>query len=124
MQAEAQWSSGVGPSLSNAIRVVHDDLASLPDLHADAVATCCFPNTPLTIVPLALGLATVMQSAADAILLAANVGGDSDSVASIAGGILGATYPRTVNPDWFEVVERVNGHDLAAMAQELVGLRH
>ena len=44
----------------------------------------------MTIVPLALGLATTMQSAEEAILLAANIGGDSDSVASIAGGILGA----------------------------------
>lgn len=34
----------------------------------------------MTIVPLALGLATVMQSAEDAILLATNIGGDSDSV--------------------------------------------
>ncbi len=124
MQAEAQWSSGVGPSLSNAIRVVHDDLASLPNLDADAVATRCFPNAPLTIVPLALGLATIMQSATDAILLAANVGGDSDSVASIAGGILGAIYPTTVNPAWVEVVERVNGDNLAVVAQELARLRH
>jgi ADP-ribosylglycohydrolase len=124
MLAEARWSSGDGPSLATAIRVVHDDLASLPDLDADAVATHCFPNCPLTIVPLALGLATVMRSATEAILLAANVGGDSDSVASIAGGILGAAYPTTINQDWFEVVERVNGDNVAALAQELAGLRH
>ena len=65
-----------------------------------------------------------MRSAADAILLAANVGGDSGSVASIAGGILGATYPATVNADWFEVVERVNGDSVAALAQQLAALRH
>jgi ADP-ribosylglycohydrolase len=65
-----------------------------------------------------------MRSATDAIVLAANVGGDSDSVASIAGGILGAIYPTTVNPDWFEVVEGVNGDNLSAVAQELAGLRH
>ncbi|PYR30170.1 MAG: hypothetical protein DMF90_28280 [Acidobacteria bacterium] len=124
MQAEAQWSSGDGPSLANAIREVHDDLVSLPDLRADAVATRCFPNGPLTIVPLALGLATVMRSAADVILLAANVGGDSDSVASIAGGILGAIHPTTVNLDWLDVVERVNGDNVAVLAQELAGLRH
>lgn len=58
------------------------------------------------------------------ILLAANIGGDSDSVASIAGGILGAMYPNTVNPDWFEVVERVNGDNVAVVAEELAGLRH
>ncbi len=124
MQAEAQWPSDGRPGMANAIRVVHDDLASLPDLHADTVAARCFPNGPLTIVPLALGLATIMRSATDAILLAANVGGDSDSVASIAGGILGATYPATVNADWFEVVERVNGDSVAALAQQLAALRH
>jgi ADP-ribosylglycohydrolase len=56
---------------------------------------------PRTIVPLALALATLLHSAEEAILLAANVGGDSDSVASIAGGIR-----------------------LSAVAQELAALRH
>jgi ADP-ribosylglycohydrolase len=93
-------------------------------LRAEDVARRCFPDGPLTIVPLALGLATLMQSAEDAILLAANVGGDSDSVASIAGGILGAMYPRTVNQQWCEVVESVNRHNLAAVARDLAALRH
>jgi ADP-ribosylglycohydrolase len=64
-----------------------------------------------------------MPSAEAAILLAANIGGDSDSVASIAGGILGARYPTTVNRQWCEVVENVNGHDVAAVAHELTALR-
>ena len=75
-------------------------------------------------MPLALGLATVLRSAEDAILLATNIGGDSDSVASIAGGILGAMYPNTVNQRWYEVVEHVNKHDLIAIANELTRLRH
>jgi ADP-ribosylglycohydrolase len=75
-------------------------------------------------VPLALGLATTMNSAEQAILLAGNVGGDSDSVASIAGGILGALYPYTVNQQWYEIVERVNGHSLMALARDLAALRH
>ena len=78
----------------------------------------------MTIVPLALGLATVLRSAEEAILLAANTGGDSDSVASIAGGILGAMHPETVNPVWNRVVEAINGHDLETIAAELAGLRH
>jgi len=123
-QAENRWSSRAAPAFANAVRAVHDDLASLPVLHATLVATRCFPDRPLTIVPLALALATLMRSAEDAILLAANIGGDSDSVASIAGGILGAMYPGTVNRQWYEVVERVNGHDLMAIARELTGLRH
>jgi hypothetical protein len=47
-------------------------------LDAEIVALRWFPDEPLRIVPLAIGLATVMQSAEAAILLAANAGGDSD----------------------------------------------
>ena len=64
-----------------------------------------------------------MTSAEAAILLAANTGGDSDSVASIAGAILGARYPESVNDEWYAVVERVNGHDLLSLAEGLAGLR-
>jgi ADP-ribosylglycohydrolase len=95
----------------------------MPAVRAADVAARCFPDRPLTIVPLALALATTMHSAVEAILVATNVGGDSDSVASIAGGILGAMHPDTVNPQWYEVVERVNHHDLLALANELVRLR-
>ena len=111
------------PAFVAAVRGIHDDLAALPRLRPDDVAARCVPDTPLTIVPLALALATLMDSAEHAILLAANVGGDSDSVASIAGGVLGARFPATVNAEWCDVVERVNGHDLTAVARALVRLR-
>jgi ADP-ribosylglycohydrolase len=123
--AECRW-PGPGrsaPVFAGAIRAAHDSLAGLPARAAVEVARRCFPDQPLTIVPLALGLATVMQSAEDAILLAANVGGDSDSVASIAGGILGAMYPSTVNEHWCQIVENVNHHDLARIGRELARLR-
>jgi ADP-ribosylglycohydrolase len=106
-----------------AIRAIHDRLTTLPSLTSANVAACCFPTQPLTIVPLALGLATIMQSAEDAILLAANVGGDSDSVASIAGGILGAMHPNTINEHWHHAVEAVNHHGLVPIAHELASLR-
>jgi len=92
-------------------------------LHAGALADRWFPQDPLLIVPLAVALGTVMQSAEAAILLATNVGGDSDSVASIAGGILGARCPETMNDDWYAVVEQVNGHDLVFLAEHLAALR-
>ena len=78
-----------------------DGLRSRPD----EVAAASFPRTPLTVVPLAIALATILESAEAAILLAANIGGDSDSVASIAGAILGARYPETINDEWYAVVE-------------------
>jgi len=77
----------------------------------------------LTIVPLAISLAVLMPSAKDAILLAANIGGDSDSVASIAGGILGARHPETIDAQSYEAVQRVNGLDLETVAAGLSGLR-
>jgi ADP-ribosylglycohydrolase len=122
--AETRWPGSSPPAFASAIRGIHDDLASRPVIRASDLAAKWFPDRPLTIVPLALGLATVMRSAEEAILLAANVGGDSDSVASIAGGILGAMYPHTVNQQWYETVERINGHGLETLAGELAMLRH
>ena len=121
--AEHQWSGDRRPSFATAIRTVHHRLASFSSLTSADVAACCFPDHPLTIVPLAIGLAAVMRSAEDAILLATNVGGDSDSVGSIAGGILGAMYPDTVNEDWYQTVEAVNQHSLLSIAVELTRLR-
>ncbi|PYP71086.1 MAG: hypothetical protein DMD41_13480 [Gemmatimonadetes bacterium] len=123
-EAERRWRGPTAPALADAVRTVLHNLRRLPALQAAEIAALCFPNQPLTIVPLALGLATVMQSAEEAILLAANIGGDSDSVASIAGGILGAVYPITVNDHSYTVVERVNDHDLVAVANEMAQLRH
>ena len=122
--AERRWPGPAPGAFTRAIRATHDELAALSPLQAEDVARRCFPDGPLRIVPLALGLAAVMCSASEAILLAANVGGDSDSVASIAGGILGAMYPDTVDREWYDAVERVNGHDLMTIARQLGGLRH
>ena len=124
VEAAHRWPGPAAPGFARTIGTVHDDLARLPALRPAEVAGRCFPDQPMTIVPLALGIATVLPSAEDAILLAANVGGDSDSVASIAGGILGAMYPHTVNQHWYEVVERINAHGLVAIAAELARLRH
>jgi ADP-ribosylglycohydrolase len=121
--AESRWPGAEAPVFANAIRSVHDDLAALPVIRAGDVARRCFPHDPLTIVPLALALATLMPSADEAILVAANIGGDSDSVASIAGGILGAMYPDTVSQQWYQVVERINALGLVTIADELARLR-
>src|SRR5947199_349771 len=119
----------IGREMLRCTKSVHPGVRSLWEFHQAADPTRIARNhngcgTAVRVVPLALGLATVMQSAEAAILLAANIGGDSDSVASIAGGILGAMYPSTVNDHWYTVVERVNGHDLVAVADELAQLRH
>ena len=122
--AEARWPiDSSKPSIAHAIRRVHKALMSLPTLRASEIASRCFPDHTSRIVPLGLALATLMESADEAIIVAANVGGDSDSVASIAGGILGARYPDSVKRSWYEIAERVNGLDLLALACALVPLR-
>ena len=120
--AELQRSGSRDATFAAALRTIHTDL-QCRQLDADAVAARWFPRDPFTIVPLAVALGTVMPSAAAAILLAANAGGDSDSVASIAGGILGARCPETVNDEWYAVVEEVNGHDLMSVAEHLTERR-
>lgn len=122
-RAESARTGSSATVLAKAIRTISGDLSRWPRLDPAALAATYFPDNPLTIVPLALALATVTHSAEAAILLATNIGGDSDSVASIAGAILGARYPETVNEDWYRIVETVNGHNLVAVGEALSDLR-
>jgi ADP-ribosylglycohydrolase len=121
--AERERSGSTAPVFAGAMRTIYSDLSQRPDLDAPDVAAKYFPGSPLTIVPLAIALACVMRSAEQAILLASNTGGDSDSVASIAGSILGARYPDTVNDGWYRVVETVNHHGLTQLGAELSRMR-
>lgn len=122
-QAERQQSGSADATFAEAVRTIHADLHQWSELHPEEVAARYFPEGPLTIVPLAIALGTVTESAEAAVLLATNIGGDSDSVASIAGAIVGARYPETVNDEWYAVVETVDGHDLISIAEALTRLR-
>lgn len=122
-RAERKRSGCLDTVFARAIGAVHDALSRLPELNADDVAGRYAPTDPLTIVPLALALATLMQSVESAIVVAANIGGDSDSVASVAGAILGARHPGSVNEDWYEIVETINDHHLGRFAEDLSALR-
>ena len=123
-QAERQRSGSADTTFAEAIGAIYTDLRQWAELDPRDVAVRYFPTDPLMIVPLAIALGTIMESAEAAILLAANIGGDSDSVASIAGAILGARCPETVNDEWYAVVESVNGRDLIALGEDLSTLRH
>lgn len=122
-QAECQRSGSADATLAAAIRTIYIDLRQRTELLPEEVAARYCPKDPLTIVPLAVTVGTVSESAEAAILLATNIGGDSDSVASIAGAILGARCPETVSDEWYAVVEMVNDHDLISLAEGLSGLR-
>ena len=122
-QSERQRSGSANATFAEAVRAIHADLHEGTEIHPADVAAKYFPNAPLTIVPLAVALGTLANSAVAAILLATNIGGDSDSVASIAGGIAGARCPETVNDEWYAIVEMVNGHNLVSLADALAGIR-
>jgi ADP-ribosylglycohydrolase len=121
--AERERTGGLDGILAERMHAMHEELSRRHTLDPNDLSATCFPDSPLTIVPLAITLAVLMESAKDAVLLAANIGGDSDSVASIAGGILGARHPETIDAEWYDAVQRVNSLDLEAPAAGLSRLR-
>ena len=123
VEAEHQQSGSPRTTFADALRTMHVDLQQRSELHPGEIAARYFPDDPFTIVPLAITLGTLMESAEAAILVATATGGDADSVASIAGAILGARRPATVNCEWSAIVESINQHDLISLAQDLSTLR-
>ena len=124
----SQRAEALGPSsepftMTQCIVQVYADLKGRMHLAVEDVARRYFPNRPETIVPLAISLALITGSAEETALFAANLGGDSDSVASIGGAITGALDPATVNDGWFQVVKAINGDDLLEAATSLAVLR-
>jgi ADP-ribosylglycohydrolase len=122
-QAERGRTNDGATPFADAMRQTRITLCEWGALQPDSVAARCFPATSLTIVPFAIALGTLADSAEDGVLTAANVGGDSDSVGAIAGAILGARYPLSIRADWLAIVESVNHHDLATVGRELGRLR-
>jgi ADP-ribosylglycohydrolase len=94
-----------------------DWLASRKTLSAEEIAANYFPTDAVNIVPLAVGLALVTESAEETSLLAVNVGGDADSVASIGSAIAAALHPAAVNPSWFRVVCSINPVECDALIE-------
>ena len=115
---------GAGSStIARSLQETYADLARRPRLISDELAGRYFPGKPRNIVPLAISLALITQSAQQTALLAANIGGDADTVAAIGGAIAGALWPETVNEEWFEVVRQINGGGLVDIVKPLVALR-
>jgi ADP-ribosylglycohydrolase len=112
-----------GLSIAESIQKMFAALSESNKLIAAELAEKYFPDRPEIKVPLAISLALITGSAEQTTLLAANVGGDSDSVASIGAAIAGSLRPETVNESWFRVVQSVNGDELLVMARALAKLR-
>jgi ADP-ribosylglycohydrolase len=96
-------------TMAAAIWKMHEDLSGSETLLASEIAEKYFPDKPETKVPLAINLALLTESSQRTILLAANVGGDSDSVASIGAAIAGALRPDTVNDAWLMLCKQSIG---------------
>ncbi|MCC6905045.1 MAG: ADP-ribosylglycohydrolase family protein [Anaerolineae bacterium] len=75
-------------------------------------------------IPVALGVFAAAQGdPREALLLSANLGADSDTIAAMAGAVAGAfSGPANVPAEWARRVEQVNGLDFAAVARDLVAV--
>lgn len=111
------------PTIAFLIQEMHADLSGYDTLVVSDLAEKYFPDKPETKVPLAINLALITESAERTVLLAANLGGDADSVASIGAAVAGALRPDSVNDAWFGVVQAVNGDDFVGIAHALAQLR-
>jgi ADP-ribosylglycohydrolase len=110
-------------TIATSLAAMHADLAGHLPPTPEYIAEHYFPSTPETKAPLAICLALLTASAERTALLAANIGGDADTVASIGGAIAGALRPDTVKREWFEIVSRVNQDDVVAAAVALAARR-
>ncbi|MBZ5492727.1 MAG: ADP-ribosylglycohydrolase family protein [Acidobacteriia bacterium] len=115
--------SNAGLNIAESILEMHSALSKPGALMVRELAEKFFPDGPGTKVPLAINLALITESAEQTTLLAANLGGDSDSVASIGSAIAGSLRPETVNENWYRVVQSVNGEELIDLAQALAKRR-
>jgi len=87
-EAERFRAASPAGNMSAALRHMYAELVlARQELSGRLQEDDCFPDRPVVITPLAISLALVTKSARETILLAANIGGDADSVASIGGAL-------------------------------------
>lgn len=103
---------------------MYDDISQQNEIDINYLNEKYFPKTTINIVPLAIVLALTTKSAEKSTLLATNLGGDSDSVASMSSAIAGAISPDTINNEWYENVQTVNEIDLINLAEKLYSFRN
>ncbi len=122
-EAETFRPSKGASTMRASLERIYSDLRTWKRLVADDIAQQYCPDKTDNIVPVAISLALITGSAEETALLAANIGGDSDSVASIGGAIAGALFPESVNERWFEVVSAINGDGILEIASSLSAMR-
>lgn len=114
----------IGPSIARRIDLVKEIAAECPDLDTAASEIYQVIGAGVEMeqsVPAAIGLFLAGDGdPQNTILAAANMGGDCDTVASMAGALAGAySGAGSFPPDWIEEIERVNQLNLAGLAADL-----
>lgn len=86
---------------------------------------CGVGMNPTELIPTAIGLVVLHKgNPRDAILSAANMGGDTDTLASIVGAISGALSGIHAFPqEWIDTVQRVNNLDFQKLTKILIAVR-
>ncbi len=102
---------------------VYEDLSSQATLSLEYIKEKYMPWKTPNIVAMAISLAVMTNSAEKTTLLATNLGGYTDSVASMGAAIAGAMSPESVNESWYQAVEYVNGNELVNLASSIMELR-
>lgn len=110
-------------NVADLILHVYKDLSNLETLSLEYIKDKYMPWKTPNIVALAITFAVLTQSAEKTTLLAANLGGDTDSVASMGSAIAGAISTQTVNERWYQSVDEVNGSELLQLAPKIAHLR-
>jgi hypothetical protein len=122
-QAESLRPAVGRTSIATCLGNIYSDISEYKRAEAHELAAKYFPDKPEHIVPSAISLALSTESAEQTILIASNLGGDSDSVASIGGSIAAALRPETVKQNWFDVVRSMEETDIIEVASALAALR-
>lgn len=110
-------------NVADIISSVHNDLSNQKTISLEYIKDKYMPWKTPNIVALAISFAVISQSAETTTLLAANLGGDTDSVASMGSAIAGAISPHTINESWYKAVEEVNGNELVQLAEAIAKFR-
>ena len=111
MEARIRWAVSVAMTAENLDEAI-DELADYIGSGLMAVEA----------VPAAIGLCVAAGgNTVDAICAAVNIGNDTDTVATMVGGILGAFNGVDSMPEaYLEIIERENNFDLKSLAQEIM----
>jgi ADP-ribosylglycohydrolase len=133
MICEAKVRTSALPAISQKIPEVYSliqdlqiDLTLREDilLLRDTIARSCeIGRQACYLAPIAIALAVKFANAHQAIVAAANMGGDADTTASIAGAISAAIAADTLPSSWIKHMEDNNAHQLAQLARDLLSYR-